>query len=146
MSFFFYLIVHILVSCNYLPRFVVFQFVFFLYFKVLSFFPQFESVIAIHLEGINCSDQGWSLYLSQQVPLKSVCIPLYTTLGGFSVVLRQTEVLGSNGEDVKTGSGLKTGLQESLKSHRLLLVITRVKMTLDMYKLTLSGREEDGYW
>lgn len=49
-------------------------------------------------------------------------------------------------EDVKTGSGLKTGPQECLKSHRLLLVITRVKMTSEMYKLTVSGREEEGLY
>lgn len=64
------------------------------------------------------------------------------------MVLRETGLVQlSSREDVLTGSGLKTGLRESLKSHRLLLVITRVKITPDMYKLTLSGREgKDGLW
>lgn len=67
--------------------------------------------------------------------LRRLALTRCATLGGFCVLLRLSLVEFYT-EDVKTGEGQTTAPQESLKSYRLLLVLTG-----HVYKLTLSGSE-----
>lgn len=83
-------------------------------------------------QSINCSDQKLVPFPNTSLSFKSV----FLCWRGFCAALRQSGlVLGSNMEDVKTGSGRKDTHKKkrwgggdfwaSLKSHRLLLVITK---------------------
>lgn len=85
-------------------HFVFWLFAFICVCSVSLFSPDFKSVTVKDFQSINCSDQKLVPFPNTSLSFKSV----FLCRRGFCAALRQSGlVLGSNMEDVKTGSGRK---------------------------------------
>lgn len=99
-------------------------------FVVFRFSPDFKSVTVKDFQSINCSDQKLVPFPNTSLSFKSV----FLCRRGFCAALRQSGlVLGSNMEDVKTGSGRKDTHTKKGGGGKRLLGVFKVSQTAAGY-------------